>query len=367
MTSEKDLMELQERFADFSATVCNNLPFVKNEADVCACLINSLLSKLDGAPREVSRVKQQYVVEHNNHIADYALRDKPADSSTGVLGDPLIVIEVRHKEALAKDYIPPVQLRRCVPLLPNCFVGAWTNGSEWCWFCEDYANTLNATPFLQFDVTQEDWLAPSVLEWLALLRQQYYNPDAVQLLDISRHRDLRAQLRTWWRSAIRAPSEQMLRRLWTELDTPKPSPSLADLEDVKWAWDVLHDPGLHLRPLPEGPGCCFRDQATGQWSAWKTHRFAVDVQADVAEWLVQWNHGGVGPLLERPTRRTLTHFDEANPRNAWPRVICNGSVHMYGGLSKDAMEKWLVRLANRTSDSRGNIPVLGIDFELHLP
>jgi len=244
---------------------------------------------------------------------------------------------------------------------------------------------LNPKPFLEFDVTQKDWLTQQVLEWLALLRQQYHNPDPSELLSISRRQNLQGQLQTWWNSAKRSPSESMLKALWKELDTQKAIPGLADLADLKWAWSALHEasssvdpdppppeengppPIGPLLPRPEGPAWCFRDPSTGQWGGWRTRNYAVDVQADVAEWLIQWNHGGVGLLLEEPAKKSLTHFNGANPKKFWGRKLCGGRVHMYTNLSNPAREKWLAQLAGRTKDSSQKAPVRGADFELNLP
>jgi len=375
MIPEKDLAELRKRFAGFTSTVRRNLPFLKNEADVCKSLIDPLLMKIDWRPSDAARVIREHEIPLIRGRADYALLGKPVDFSAGTLGNPLIIIEAKQKGALAEDHIPPDQLSKYVNMLNTCFVGAWTNGSTWCWFCKDFKHVLNPKPFLEFDVTQKNWLTQPVLEWLALLRQQYYNPDPAELLRISKRQNLQTKLQTWWDSVKQAPSEGMLKFLWKELDIPKPNPSLSDLEDVKWAWGMLHGedalppPNGNGPPLPppEGYAWCFKDRTTGQWSEWKARKFAVDVQADVAEWLIQWSYDGFEPLLEEPAKRTLTHFNGANPKKFWGRKLCDGRVHMHTNLTNDARVKWLKQLASRTKDSSGKPPVYGEDFELNLP
>jgi len=108
MTSQKDLAELRERFAGFTATVHKNLPFIKNEADVCNFLIDPLLGKIDWSPFEAARVVKEFKITLPQGRADYALLGKPANPAIGQLGNPLVIIEAKHKNALPKDHIPPV-------------------------------------------------------------------------------------------------------------------------------------------------------------------------------------------------------------------------------------------------------------------
>jgi len=373
MTSEEDFEELRKRFADFSDTARRILPSVRSEAEICKSLIDPLLRNIDWSPDNTDRVKREYTIPLTNGKADYALLGTPADSPTGTLGSPLIIIEAKHKKALVEHHLPPDQLSKYLLMLPTCFIGAWTNGSTWCWFCRDHANALSAKPFLQFDVTQEGWLIQPVQQWLASLRQQYHNPDPAELMRISRRQDLLTQLRTWWDSTRHGLSDGTLKTLWGELNGLRGKPDKLGFEDLKRAWNILHEDApkpTENKPLhsgPEGLAWCFRDRVTGRWSAWKTRTYAVDVQADVTEWLIQWNHDGCASLLEDATEKTLIHFSKANPKKYWARTLCNGSVHMYTSLTNNDRVEWLGQLAKRTRDRSGNAPVRGVDFELYSP
>ena len=232
-------MELRDRFADFSTLVRENLDYVRTESDVCKSLINPFLERVEWQPALASRVIREYKIPNSNDRADYALLSPPPES--GKLGNPLIIIEAKHKDASPTDHLPPDQLRRYVHMLPTCKIGAWTNGTTWLWFCQDFTHTLNEKPFLQFNVTEDDWLSDFVLEWLRLLRDQFSTPKESDLLSISRRQDLKMQTRDWWNLNKTEPTPKLLKLIWGQLKTNKRVPSVNDLRDLSWAWAAVHD------------------------------------------------------------------------------------------------------------------------------
>ena len=165
------------------------------------------------------RVIDEYPIEGDR--ADYALLDRPCTKG----GKPLILIEAKRKNAIPREYLPPVQLQRYVNMLPSCFIGAWTNGTTWYWFFLTSSKALGDIPFVQFDNTKDDWLSYPVLNWLGNIQAQNSKPNSFNLIHAAWRLNYFNQIRCWWKCTRIQPSSNFLQILWKEINTPAQYPT----------------------------------------------------------------------------------------------------------------------------------------------
>ena len=398
--------ELREKLVVFSDHVSRERPHITDEAAVRTVLVDSLLHEIHWSPRKISRVRTEYPVQDSGK-ADYALLDKSSQ--------PLIIIEAKNVDVQIGDQLPPDQLKRYVHPLPRCNVGVWTNGLAWYWFCLDFTNTLSDTPFLTFDVSEQDWISPQVLRWLLAVQDQFAEPRPKKLLTAARELEYRDRLDKWWGQSVRQPSDGLAKLLWKELSIKKRQPSNADLGMIKQVWIAVHgkrDAGqLRAVPLannpqeqsPAKPDTKPRPEAsdppvpqpsldggseaaealelqladgtihyatsrqrawrvwnrkTGRWDPWTVESSATAVQISMAAWMIRWNGGRV------PTIRGL---EKGEPRTKTWKRIPGKQACAYTNLSNAHKRDWILRLASKVRDASRRSPVPGRDFEFWLP
>ncbi len=384
-TMEKE--NLRRELESFPAHVGQVLRYVTTESLTRTSLIDPFLNRVGWPVAHPHRVAQEFPVPISGN-ADYALLDKA--------GRVIVIIEAKKAGAKIDDSLPPDQLKKYVHKIGTCNVGAWTNGLEWYWFCLDPTNTLGEAPFVTYDVQSKGWLRPSVLGWLASVRSQFSDPDPSRLLYDARTHEVTSKMQHWWESARKEPSDKLAQLVWKELGLSKTKASARDLIIVKRAWIRLHSatepngngpviiippPNGTNKPGPIGnPPTTFRqadgtiltqkgqkrawrtrNKASGDWDEWKVESSGADVQARVAEWLIEWG-GGLDSFKGGPGISLGPQPPDGKFKGY--RAIFDGKAYVDTNKGNAAKERWLASLA---SNQEGLVPQPGTDFEVWLP
>ena len=389
--SSPELSKVQQSFEGFSVQVRQTLIFVHSLSDICQGLVDPFLKKNGWSPSSLGRVRQKHFHEIGSERTVYVLLGHP---DAGKLGAPLIIIEAANETFEASDQFPIEELQKSLGL-SGCKIGAKTNGTIWKWYCAISENDKISTPFLDFDVSQSNWLSDRVLKWLFQVQQQFHHPDPVSLLDAVGYRNYSEVLVGWWKSNLSQPSKAFLQFLWSQIDTPDRDPSTFDLYSLKQDWASLHQkkevpgpkPGGKPQPLPpQAPSLKLEDGSilyytnlkrawrtknliSGQWNKWSVCRNGADLQAEFVQWLFDWKGSEIEKMLEDPSKKRLCSLEYPTPRKPWNRVLEYRGVvtHIYTDLkNKDRLE-WCLNLAKSAENEDGKSPEYGIDFELWLP
>ena len=346
-------------------------------------LVDPLLHAIGWPPGELARVRRKATEPGLLHIG---LLDIAMESGEQAWLYPIVIIQVSNKDEDIGQGGPPKQLLRLADSALDCRIGAWTNGSNWHWYCADESGTLGRVPVLRYDVSQDEWLSDEVLDWLIAVRRQFEHPDPDILISMGRSASLDARLRAWWDSALKDPPVALTRMLHKQLEGRAPRRQDPMLARIRTAWLRMHGQAAptvvekaSVDSLELSTGrvleCTdtrerawrIRDRNTDKWSPWRVEKTGSEVQIAVTEWLVGLSRDGLHPLLESSAKRRLAGTIDSYPNKREWRAIFDGTAYMFAKLSNPNRKNFLVRLAMRITDSDGGTPKHGVDFEVWLP